>query len=367
MRIADKMNFDQVNGSLTKNRQEMSELQAQAATQKRVTKPSDDPLAATRILSGRTEISTGQQFMKSVSQAKNFVEYSEQSLGELGEIFTRAKELAISQANDASADAQTRRVAAAEITQLHDQTVQVANRKMADRFLFAGYKTTTKPFDSNGRYMGDDGEIKIAIQKEGQVAMNMPGSRIFLGKNINGLTPKQIEQIRKDESRYDAELDGGRVDDPVAGHIRGPASIESSLAEKLSAKNEAAKAEHEMTLGVSGTHIDGLNVFKVLQDLATSMNSNDKEGIQDSLDRIDQALDQVVQARAQFGAKSATLQASMESLQKGRIETKAMVSNLEDADTFELVSDINKTESTLKAALATSGKLIQPSLLDFLK
>lgn len=365
MRIADKMNFDQVNGSLTKNRQEMSELQAQAATQKRVTKPSDDPLAATRILSGRTEISTGQQFMKSVTEAKNFVEYSEQSLGELGEIFTRAKELAISQANDASADAQTRRVAAAEVTQLHDQTVQVANRKMADRFLFAGFKTTTKPFDTNGRYAGDDGEIKIAIQKEGQVAMNMPGSRIFLGKNINGLTPKQIEQIRKNEARPDPELDGGRVDDELAGHIRGPASVETSLSKKLAA--DETKTDSEMTLGVSGAHIDGINVFKVLQDLTTSMNSNDKEGIQDSLDRIDQALDQVVQARAQFGAKSATLQASLESLQKGRVETKAMVSNLEDADTFELVSDINKTESTLKAALATSGKLIQPSLLDFLK
>ena len=329
MRIADKMNFDQVNSTLTKNRTEMSELQNQAATQKRVTKPSDDPLAATRILSTRTEIATGQQFMKSVQQAKNFLEYSEQSLGELTEIFTRAKELAISQANDASADERTRRVSGTEVTQLHDQLGQVANRKMADRFLFSGFKTTTKPFDTMGRYSGDDGEMKIAIQKEGDVSMNVPGSRIFLGKNINGLTPAQIQNIQKNDQRLDEELDGSRVDDPVGGHIRGPASVDSSLSSKNLSSSNARKTDSDSldsSLGVS--RIDGINVFKVLQDLATSLNANDKEGVQDSLDSIDQALNQVVQARAQLGSRLSTLNGAMESLQKVRVEAKTMVSNL---------------------------------------
>lgn len=368
MRIADKMNFEQVNSTLTKNRTEMSELQNQAATQKRITKPSDDPLAATRVLATRTEISSGQQFMKSVSQAKNFLEYSEQSLGELTEIFTRAKELAISQANDASADHKTRAVAGTEVTQLHDQLGQVANRKMGDRFLFSGYKTTTKPFDTMGRYNGDEGEIKIAIQKEGDVSMNMPGSRIFLGRNINGLTPAQIEAVKKNDERLDDELDGSRVDDQLGGHIRGPASVDSSLASKNISSSGGKKTDSDSldpSLGVS--RIDGINVFKVLQDLATSLNANDKEGVQDSLDSIDKALDQVVQARAQLGSRLSTLNGAMETLQKGRVEAKTLVSNLEDADTFELVTDINKTEATLKASLATSGKLIQPSLLDFIK
>jgi flagellar hook-associated protein 3 FlgL len=372
MRIADKMNFDQVNATLTKNRTEMSELQNQAATQKRVTKPSDDPLAATRILATRTEITSGQQFMKSVSQAKNFLEYSEQSLGELTEIFTRAKELAISQSNDASADHRTRTVAGTEVTQLHDQLGQVANRKMGDRFLFSGFKTTTKPFDTMGRYQGDDGEIKIAIQKEGDVSMNMPGSRIFLGKNINGLTPAQIDAVKKNDERLvretDAELDGSRVDDQLGGHIRGPASVDSSLGSKNISSSDGHKTDSDSpnpSLGVS--RIDGINVFKVLQDLATSLNANDKEGVQDSLDSLDKALDQVVQARAQLGSRLSTLNGAMETLQKGRVEAKTLVSNLEDADTFELVTDINKTEATLKASLSTSGKLIQPSLLDFIK
>ena len=56
MRVADKMNHSQVVGNLQKNRSELSKFQNQAALQKRITKPSDDPLGAARILEARTEL-----------------------------------------------------------------------------------------------------------------------------------------------------------------------------------------------------------------------------------------------------------------------------------------------------------------------
>src|ERR1044072_82483 len=123
------MNYDQVNSNLSKNRQEMSELQNQAATQKRVNKPSDYPLAAARILAGKIDTNNNSQFIKSVNNAKTFLEYSEQSLGEMVDVITRAKELAINQSNDASANEGTRKVVATEIEQLRDQAIQVGNRK----------------------------------------------------------------------------------------------------------------------------------------------------------------------------------------------------------------------------------------------
>ena len=371
MRIADRMNLDSVNNTLTKNRSDMSELQNQAALQKRVTKPSDDPLAATRILSTRSDISGGQQYMKSVSEAKAFIEYSEQSLGELSEVFNRAKELALSQANDASADVRTRQVAAAEVEQLHDQTVQVSNRKLGDRFLFSGFKTTAKPFENNGHYSGDDGEIKISIQKEGAVAMNVPGNRVFLGKNIHGLSAAEIKSIQQTEESPEDLDERARIQDDLGGHVRGPASVETSVhSGKIArtAKNQSGtNTDSEMVSNSASKKIDGINVFKVLNDLATGLKANDKEAVQDSIDQIDVAMDQIVQARALMGARVSTLTGAMESLQKSRVDGKTMVSNLEDADTFELVSDINKSEATLKASMAIAGKLIQPSLLDFLK
>lgn len=49
MRIADKMQLNQTNTNVLKNRTEMYQLQNQAATQKRINKPSDDPLSSTRF------------------------------------------------------------------------------------------------------------------------------------------------------------------------------------------------------------------------------------------------------------------------------------------------------------------------------
>ena len=46
MRVTDKMAYNQVTRNLQKNRGEMQDLQNQAATQKRINKPSDDPAAA---------------------------------------------------------------------------------------------------------------------------------------------------------------------------------------------------------------------------------------------------------------------------------------------------------------------------------
>jgi len=365
MRIADKMNYDQVKSNLAKNRSEMADLQNQAATQKRVTKPSDDPIAAARVLQTRTEISGNTQFLKSVNQARTFLEYSDQSLGELTEVLVRAKELALSQASDASASKGTREVTASEISQLHDQSVQIGNRKIGDRFLFGGFKTTRPPFDPEGRYQGDSGEMKITINKEASVAMNIPGNRVFLGKGMKapataGPGPSQSFDADASDASSDSSAPAPILAPPSASEtgseIRGPAS--ESAAE---ARNEGGS-----NLGASWES-NGVNVFRVLRDLGTGLRANDKEAVQESLDRLDEAMAQVVLARSQLGARVMTLNSATETLQKGQVDAKTLASNLEDADTFELVSDLNKSESTLKASLATSGKLIQPSLLDFLR
>lgn len=391
MRIADKMNYDQVKNNLAKNRTEMAELQNQAATQKRLNKPSDDPLAATRVLAARTDIHGGEQFLKSLSQAKAFLDFSEESLGELANILIRAKELAISQANDASSGPQTRLVTAAEVEQLHDSAVQVGNRKIGDRFLFGGFKTTHAPFDKRGNYHGDGGEIQIAINKEARVAMNLPGDRVFLGKTNNESIVD--DSRRQDETKGFTEENSNlgslsQASDPGGSHNaradREPASIQSasSLAaaqrkgfhegrrdaiDEEQRRQDNASGDPKKNPDIGGSWGTGVNVFHTLQNLEVALRANDKEGVQESLDNLDSAISQVVLARSQLGARSSTITSTTETLQKEKVDSKTLASNLEDVDTFELVTDINKTDSTLKATLATSGKLIQPSLLDFLK
>ncbi len=365
MRIADKMNYEQVTTNLGRNRSEMSELQNQAALQKKVTKPSDDPLGATRVLTMRTEINGNNQYLKSISNAKAFLEYSEESLGELTETLVRAKELAINQANDASAGPKSRELVASEVAQLHSQSVQIGNRKLGDRFLFGGFKTQSAPFDPEGNYHGDNGLMEIIIDKEAKLAMNIPGNLVFLGRGLkapadagpdssqNFSSPARERPVRehKQMSVPDYELPG----------IRAPASEKTQNQET---PDEFARKQAELERKLAER---GIDIFSVLKGFETALKTNDKPAIQESIDRIDTALEQVVLSRAELGSRVGTLNAATESISKGTIDAKTMSSNIEDADTFQLVSDINKSESTLKATLATSGKLIQPSLLDFLR
>lgn len=373
MRIADKMNFDQVKNNLAKNRSDMAELQNQAATQKKVNKPSDDPVAAVKVLGARTEISGGAQYLRSINAARAFLELTDQSLGELTEVLMRAKELAISQANDASANERSREVTATEVEQLHSQAAQVANRKLGDRFIFGGFHTTQAPFDLDGGYRGDDGEIKIMIDKEATVAMNVPGSRVFLGKQIKAPADAgphlrlDSEGSEEPRSPISKPAETTREKNWDAAMTRGPASTANNLDNQN--ENQINDAESTpVANNLSDTwKSGGVNVFHLLKDLEIALRTNDKGGIQESIDTLDEAMAQVVLARSVVGARVMTLASSTDSLQKSQVDTKTLASSLEDADTFELVSDLNKTENTLKASLATSSKLIQPSLLDFLR
>jgi flagellar hook-associated protein 3 FlgL len=367
MRIADKMQFEQVKGNMGKNRSDLSNLQNQAAIQKRVTKPSDDPLAATRVLSNRADVQMNEQYTKNATLAKSFLEQADQSLGELSEVLIRAKELAIAQSNDASSNSTSRRVTATEIDQLFSQSVQIGNRKLGDRFLFAGYKTNAAPFNETGEYRGDDGEILIQVNKEAHVAMNVPGNRVFLGDGFSkdGVfksarkAPESVDELKKQrrEERERLELEQQRkLEQPETLDVRGPA------ANVVPGGDEVPDSEIPLI-----TPSKGLSVFDVLNDLSAGLKTDHKATIQESIDRLDDVLAQVILARSQIGARVATIDNVTNALSRAVMDAKVSSSQLEDVDTVALVSDISKQQSTLQATLQTSGKLIQPSLLDFLR
>ncbi|MBO9665318.1 MAG: flagellar hook-associated protein FlgL [Bdellovibrio sp.] len=354
------MAFNQVNQNLGKNRSDMSDLQNQAATQKRINKPSDDPLASARVLAARTEEHGNAQFIKNINTAKSFLEFSDQSLGELSDILVRAKELAISQSNDASGNSETRMVTAAEVEQIYNQAVQIGNRKLGERYVFAGFKTQTAPFDHSGEYFGDDGDMKVQTQKDSFVAMNIAGNKVFLGRGLDGDgivrpnydTPTNVESLKQFQGDEIQRQQQNRDVEQNFLPTRGPASER---------RQGGADKRDPVTGGA------GVNLFSTLRGLEVALRANDKEAVQETLDTLDQAISQVVLARSEVGSRIMAVNNTSDSLQKAIVDNKTTASQLEDADAFQVISDINKTDSTLKATLETSGKLIQPSLLDFLR
>lgn len=360
MRVTDKMTQSSTLNRLNKNRSEMDGLQNQAATLKRVTKPSDDPISSARVLQMRTEDKNYKQFQKNINTAKTFIDFTEQSLGELNEVLVRAKELAIQAASD-TGGANPRLIASTEIEQLFNQALSVGNRRLGDRYVFGGYQTKKPPFDSMGNYYGDDGDIKIQTHKDSYISLNIAGDKVFLGKGFGpegyaGARPEVIKDVDTLHTQRDQKIEQQEIEEQNSYNqsdlpIRGPAS-----------KGEAS--------ALSGSDTDGnrgMNVFNVLKGLEIAMKANDKEMIQGAVESLDVVLNQVIMARSELGSRINSLNQVFDGLQKSTVDNKSFTSQLEDADMFQVISDINKTDTTMKATLESSSKMLSQSLMDFLR
>jgi len=216
------------------------------------------------------------------------------------------------------------------------------------------------PFDYKGNYKGDDGEVRVPIDREAFVAVNMPGSRIFLGKDIGSLVQPQPEPRpgTKPGTTLESEVPQSHESTGSGANQRGPASVEEDI--KFAASSPR---------GGPGPNPNkqGINLFGLLRKIELSLEADDKLSLQITLDEIDDAHNQVTLIRSELGSRLMNLNSATESLGKVKVETKSSISQLEDEDAFKSVSDVNKNETTLKATLATSNKMMQPSLLDFLR
>lgn len=359
MRVTDKMNQNQVLTNIQKNRTELSQLQSQAATMKKVTKPSDDPVASAKILAHRSENKNLEQFDKNIFFAKNFLETTESTLSQLSEAVVRAKELAVQGASDTNGGV-PRQMISSEVGQIFNSIVEIANRKLGDRYLFGGFQTQTQPFDKDGKYSGDDGEIKIQNQKGNFVALNLTGDRIFLGRGVGvdslikppteaPITVEELQEYKISESERAMQNREAQVDQL---ETRGPASV--GRVQRLSPRDPITGSE-------------GVNIFSLIGGLNAALKTNDKTAIQESLEPLDQALNQINLARAEIGGRVNQLNATSEGIQKSIIENKTLNSELEDADLFQVMTELNRTDAALKGSLESSHKLLSMSLLDFLK
>ena len=259
--------------------------------------------------------------------------------------------------------------------QLFKDLVATGNRRMGDRYIFGGYKTRSAPFDHEGNYAGDSGSIKFEISRGVFATVNLPGDRVFMGKaNALALVPENARGSTM--PHYPAipsqpeDLPPENPDAPNDVQVRGPASTDGSndhdMTSEKALQRRAAQpkdGEPESPMGVA----KGENVFNILKQLSTGLRANDTMAIQATLERLDDALDQIVMLRSQVGARLATLENTTQSLTKTKIDNATLMSSLEDADAFEVFSNITRNENALKATLQTSNKLISPSLLDFLR
>lgn len=329
MRVTENSNFDAIRENIGRSKGRMENLQLQHATLKKVNTPSDDPVGAAKVLEIRTDKVNNDQFISNANTAKAFLENSDHVLSEISDILARAKEIAIGQSSSASANEDTRIGIAEEVTQLYQQAVSAANRRLGDRYLFGGFKTHNPPVDPEGRYQGDDGQMMIEISRDVYIAMNVPGVELF------NTSPK---------SSFDAQ-----------GMYGANAQIRQNSTTGYELNQNSAQG------------LENVNVFDELQNLRIGLLTGDIDGIRGTLDRFDQMHGKINAMRAKVGSRVQGLENTHQAMEKHTITNAQLTSTLEDADMAQVVSDMAKEETIFRSALQSSQMLVQPTLMQFLK
>ena len=303
------MVFDGVTANLNSNMARFLDVQEQLSSGKEINKPSDNPIQLSAVLALKTKIQEVQRFKANAQEVKSRLEAVDSTLGNISDIISRIKVLAIQSVNSAVSNSE-RVSMATEVDELIQNMVDNANTNFGQKYIFAGGETLTKPFtvtkDTNGRvisvqYHGDSGVQNVEIGAGITVAVNTPGSVIF---DVSiATTGPQI-------SRLFDKLIGFRID------------LESSnLAE------------------ISSTRMSELTNL----------------------------INHTIDYRAEMGARGRRVETTIQELEDTEVNLMQIKSEKEDINLAETIMKLQFAETAYQAALISGAKVMQPSLAQFLR
>ena len=154
MRVPTNSNTNQMLERISQLSSRQAKLQTQVATGQRIFQPEDDPAAVGRVLTLDSEKRQLTQFEQNAAYALDVSQASFSGIREIKKISDRAGEIGTLGAGAVSQDAFN--AYAAEVDQLIEQGLQLANSKLRNDYLFAGTAVDTTPFTAT---RGADGKV----------------------------------------------------------------------------------------------------------------------------------------------------------------------------------------------------------------
>lgn len=183
MRVTSSMLIGTALTNIQNNLEKLETYESQLTSGKRLSRPSDDPSGVGKALSLRASVATGEQHVRNMDAALDWLNATDVSLGAATSILQRARELAVQGSND-TLDAQQRSSLATEVQQLLEQMVAQGNSTFGGQRIFAGLLTSANPFTLGGSsvtYSGDSGAMLREIDVGTTLQVNVIGSTAFGG------------------------------------------------------------------------------------------------------------------------------------------------------------------------------------------
>lgn len=281
----------------------LQQTQEQLTTGKRLNRPSDDPVGTVSALRFRSEQSQLAQFGQNISDGLDRLTAADNALTQTNGMTQRIRVQTLAALNG-TMGADERKALAAEIRELRAGILQQANEQYAGQPLFGGTTPLDNAFD--------------------------PATGSFQGNTLSVL--RQI--------------------------------------------NGAPGDAGQLNVGVNGQEAFGQTLFKHptdptqsgdLEKLAQAIVDGDEAGMNAGLKAVDGLRDNILNVQATVGARVKRLQGLEELNGRQDDASRIALSKVEDTDFQKAAMDLGVQSASYQAALAASAKVIQPSLMDFLR
>jgi flagellar hook-associated protein 3 FlgL len=110
----------------------------------------------------------------------------------------------------------------------------------------------------------------------------------------------------------------------------------------------------------------GSDLFRVVQGVADHV-TGDTSALAADLGALDAALDRLLSATSTIGARSARLEAATQVNSDLQLTLKSQLAEVEDIDLPKTIMELNQQQVSYEAALQAAARIIQPTLMDFLR
>lgn len=397
MRISTAQLFNSSLTAMQDNQAAVSKTQLQLSTGRRILTPAEDPAGAAQGLDLTQTLATTQQYQRNADAARGRLELEEVTLGSVGDILQRVRELAV-QGNNDSQTPQTRRYIAVEVRELLDQVLDLANTRDANgEYLFAGYNGTTLPFlrTAAGQfsYAGDAGQRFLQIGASQQVADGDSGVDVFLAiRNGNGtfttrdaaantgtgiIDPGTVANAAAyvpDDYRivFTSATTFDVIDDTTATtllaaqpYVDGAAIGFNGIQTYITG---APAAGDEFTITPSASQ----DIFTTVQNLASALESpGSLTAFHNAMNRVlmdlDQGMENMSGIRARAGGRLSVIDSQKDANANFVLDAQKALSEVQDLDYAEAASRLNRQLLSLEAAQQTFVRVQGLTLFNFLR
>lgn len=194
---------------------------------------------------------------------------------------------------------------------------------------------------------------------------NTPSDRMTLAEEVDQLIHHLVQVANATVG--DRHLFSGQATDvppyPIQDSYPTPPTDQGDQAERR------VEIGPGVTLAVNVTAQEAFDpVLDAMVDLREALTSSDTDALSDTvLQELDAATDNLLRIRAEVGAKGHRLEAALSRLGDLEINVTSLLSATEDVDVARAIMELKMEENVYRLALATGARIMQPTLMDFLR